>query len=172
MPLYGKGYKKVTTLPETIAEGEIVSYNGHLWRGLLAGESSLAAGTPWPVAGFKEAVGYMTSSGSALNITVSRGNLSTLTATRSNTGQYYIDCADFKGEGLVQLHFTHFGTHGSAGQYFITQSYGSSNNRLFIRAYAVSAGVASASDAALAISYFTLRVYPPYAPPPTPPVGN
>lgn len=172
LPQYAKGYKKVTSLPATIDEGEIISYNGALYRGLLATETSLPVGTPWPVCGFKEAVGYLTSSGSALTVTVSRSHLSAITAVRTNTGQYYLECADFKGEGLVQLQVSHFGTHGSTGQYFMTLSYGNSNNRLFIRTYAVSAGVASASDAAFAISYFTLRVYPPYAPPPTPPVGN
>jgi hypothetical protein len=53
---YELGYAVVDELPETIADGALVLYNGTLWRGLLAGESSLPAGTPWPVKGYKEYV--------------------------------------------------------------------------------------------------------------------
>jgi hypothetical protein len=48
------GYVDVTELPATIPPGVQLLYNGTMWRGLLEGESSLAAGTPWPVKGFKE----------------------------------------------------------------------------------------------------------------------
>jgi hypothetical protein len=44
----------VAELPASIDEGQLVLYNGTMWRGLVAGESSLAAGTPWPVKGYKE----------------------------------------------------------------------------------------------------------------------
>jgi hypothetical protein len=48
------GYAVVTELPATIPIGVQLLYNGTMWRGLLEGESSLAAGTPWPVKGYKE----------------------------------------------------------------------------------------------------------------------
>jgi hypothetical protein len=47
-------YAVVTELPAIIATGLQLLYNGTMWRGLLEGESSLAAGTPWPVKGYKE----------------------------------------------------------------------------------------------------------------------
>jgi len=47
-------YDVVTELPATITDGRVKLYNGTMWRGLLEGESSLAAGTPWPVKGYKE----------------------------------------------------------------------------------------------------------------------
>jgi hypothetical protein len=59
-PLISYNYEVVTELPTTIAEGKIVLFNGTLWRGLLEGESSLEAGTPWPVKGYKELVQRIT----------------------------------------------------------------------------------------------------------------
>jgi hypothetical protein len=53
-PLLTYGYTVVDELPTTIAEGKIVKYNGTFWAGLQEGESSLPAGTPWPVKGYKE----------------------------------------------------------------------------------------------------------------------
>lgn len=54
----GVSYLTVSSLPETIAEGVVLLYNNTLWRGLLSGESSLPAGTPWPVKGYKEFIAY------------------------------------------------------------------------------------------------------------------
>jgi len=51
-------YTPVTELPETLGLGEIVLFNGVLWRGLEEDESSLPTGTPWPVKGYKEFHGY------------------------------------------------------------------------------------------------------------------
>jgi hypothetical protein len=53
------GYAVVTELPATIPVGVQLLYNGTMWRGLLEGESSLAAGTPWPVKGYKDFVFFM-----------------------------------------------------------------------------------------------------------------
>jgi hypothetical protein len=49
-------YPVVGDLPSSLAPGVVVSYDGELYRGLAAGESSLAAGTPWPLNGYKEYV--------------------------------------------------------------------------------------------------------------------
>jgi hypothetical protein len=57
-------YAVVTELPATIPPGVQLLYNGTMWRGLLEGESSLAAGTPWPVKGYKEYEALVTQSGS------------------------------------------------------------------------------------------------------------
>jgi len=46
----------LNTLPSYIAPEMVVLFNGTLWRGLLEGESSLPAGTPWPVKGYKELI--------------------------------------------------------------------------------------------------------------------
>jgi len=48
------------TPPSYIAPEMLVLFNGTLWRGLLEGESSLPAGTPWPVKGYKELTQYVT----------------------------------------------------------------------------------------------------------------
>jgi len=53
------------TLPDMIMPGMLVIFNNTLWRGLLAGESSLPAGTPWPIKGYKELVASVNSA--ALN---------------------------------------------------------------------------------------------------------
>ena len=53
-PTDSPAYEVIAELPATLEVGRIVLYNGTLWRGLLAGESSLATGTPWPVKGYKE----------------------------------------------------------------------------------------------------------------------
>ncbi len=53
------GYLVVTELPATIPQGVQLLYNGTMYRGLLEGESSLAAGTPWPVKGYKEFALYV-----------------------------------------------------------------------------------------------------------------
>ena len=55
MKALGLGYITATELPTTIADGVVLLYNGTMWRGLATGESSLPAGTPWPVKGYKEA---------------------------------------------------------------------------------------------------------------------
>jgi hypothetical protein len=47
-------YPVVDELPASLAPGVVVLYDGELYRGLNAGESSLAAGTPWPLKGYKE----------------------------------------------------------------------------------------------------------------------
>ncbi|MBS4057363.1 MAG: hypothetical protein KGZ82_08610 [Bacteroidales bacterium] len=47
-------YETVTSLPATLENGRLVLYNGTLYRGLVASESIFAAGTPWPVKGYKE----------------------------------------------------------------------------------------------------------------------
>ena len=49
-------YEMVDSLPESIPYGHQVLYNGTMWRGLVEGESSLPAGTPWPVKGYKEII--------------------------------------------------------------------------------------------------------------------
>ncbi len=50
----GLGYVVFNNLPDSIKQGLIVLHNNQLWRGLLNGESSLPAGTPWPIKGFYE----------------------------------------------------------------------------------------------------------------------
>ena len=151
-------YEVVTSMPTTIPLGKLVLYNGTLWRGLKSGESTLAEGTPWPVSGFKECVGYLTSSASGIVATIKKNNITSLSFVRTGTGSYYAYSIDFLGEAYVLLQINNLGTHGVAGQYFLTQSYGNSNNRLYVSTYSVSSGLLS--DAALNISYFTLRVYP------------
>lgn len=47
-------FELVSELPSTIEEGVMLFYNGTIWKGLAAGESSLPVGTPWPVKGYKE----------------------------------------------------------------------------------------------------------------------
>jgi hypothetical protein len=59
-------YRVVTELPETLAVGDVVLFNGTTWRGLLAGESSLPTGTPWPVKGYKEWSGVVTVDGATV----------------------------------------------------------------------------------------------------------
>ncbi len=56
------GYLVVTELPATIPQGVQLLYNGTMYRRLLEGESSLAAGTPWPVKGYKEYEALVTQS--------------------------------------------------------------------------------------------------------------
>jgi hypothetical protein len=45
----------IADLPETIEPGKqiLTVASGTMWRGLAEGESSLPAGTPWPVKGYK-----------------------------------------------------------------------------------------------------------------------
>jgi hypothetical protein len=45
-------YTMVDSLPASIPYGHQVLYNGTMWRGLVEGESTLPAGTPWPVKGY------------------------------------------------------------------------------------------------------------------------
>jgi len=54
-PQAESAYMVVAELPATIPTGKQVLYNGTMWRGIVEGESSLPAGTPWPVKGYKEA---------------------------------------------------------------------------------------------------------------------
>jgi hypothetical protein len=61
-------YAVVTELPETIPPGVQLLYNGTMWRGVLEGESSLAAGTPWPVKGYKEVSIYFSAAGTVISI--------------------------------------------------------------------------------------------------------
>jgi len=60
VPVGTLGYCVVDELPATIPIGAIILYNGTMYRGLLDGESELAAGTPWPVKGYKEYVAKLT----------------------------------------------------------------------------------------------------------------
>ncbi len=63
-------YTVVTVLPASLPVGTQVLFNGTMYRGLLAGESSLPAGTPWPVKGYQEFMGIITLSPVTLLTTV------------------------------------------------------------------------------------------------------
>jgi hypothetical protein len=45
-------FQVVTELPATIPPNTLVLFEGELWRGILAGESTLAVGTPIPAKGY------------------------------------------------------------------------------------------------------------------------
>jgi hypothetical protein len=51
----------IADLPASIPVGVqiLTRDSGTMWRGLVAGESSLPAGTPWPVKGYKEYLAYI-----------------------------------------------------------------------------------------------------------------
>jgi hypothetical protein len=51
----------IADLPASISVGVqiLTRDSGTMWRGLVAGESSLPAGTPWPVKGYKEYLAYI-----------------------------------------------------------------------------------------------------------------
>jgi len=67
-PPISNSYTTVAELPALIPEGQQVLYNGTMWRGLLAGESSLPAGTPWPVKGYKEYVAHIFWNGTGIDV--------------------------------------------------------------------------------------------------------
>jgi hypothetical protein len=85
-------YRVVTELPETLAVGDVVLFNGTTWRGLLAGESSLPTGTPWPVRGWKESryrISATTSTTITL-ITIKDDGIFTLEGVYTLTGKAFI----------------------------------------------------------------------------------
>jgi hypothetical protein len=55
----------IADLPASIPVGVqiLTRDSGTMWRGLVAGESSLPAGTPWPVKGYKEYSALLSQSG-------------------------------------------------------------------------------------------------------------
>jgi len=88
------GYEVVTELPELIEIGELKLYNGTMWRGLLEGESSLPAGTPWPVKGYKELDLVMFYSSFDLMANVANFKI-------NDIGSFAIDVVDASGFRLV-----------------------------------------------------------------------
>ena len=64
-----------------------------MWRGLLEGESSLPAGTPWPVKGYKELICTIAQSGKdAPGIdTILFSDVDAPVFTRSGVGAYSLD---------------------------------------------------------------------------------
>jgi hypothetical protein len=91
IPVIEPTYEVVSQLPASIPAGKIVLFNKTLWRGLLPGESSLPAETPWPVKGFKEISLIFSQHGT--NFSLSRVNINdydnaTITPQRESTGVY------------------------------------------------------------------------------------
>ena len=77
-------YTSESLLPSTIDNGELILYNGELWRGLLEGESSLSAGTPWPVKGYKQWVAEVNLDlGAVLSTVVINNSLGNVVFTKS-----------------------------------------------------------------------------------------
>jgi hypothetical protein len=90
-------YEVVTTLPTTIPLGKLVLYNGTLWRGLLEGESSLAAGTAWPVKGYCEYVAIINQLGTDNpEVTIIKNELGySFTWERLSVGGYNINLDNY-----------------------------------------------------------------------------
>ena len=56
IPELDQHYHIVSSLPASIQPGQLVLFQGKLWRGLLPGESSLPAGMPIPTCGYWSSV--------------------------------------------------------------------------------------------------------------------
>jgi hypothetical protein len=93
IPAPEPAYESVASLPSSIPEGKILLFNGMLWRGLEAGESSLAAGTPWPVKGFKELALIFSQGGTTINLVntyINDFGIAPASLTRSSAGIYLL----------------------------------------------------------------------------------
>ncbi len=101
-------YLVMDELPETIDSGELILYNGTIWRGVEQGESSLSTGTPWPIKGYKEYTALLTQSGTDDPVaTVLANDLGgTVVWTRDNTGIYIGTLAGAFGTNNVIFHAT------------------------------------------------------------------
>jgi hypothetical protein len=89
IPALGKAYFDVNALPATIPAGEMVLFNGTLYRPLAEGESSLAAGTPWPVKGYKEYFAAITKElNNSLNVEVLINDVGDISWGHVSTGIY------------------------------------------------------------------------------------
>ncbi len=94
------GYLVVTELPATIPQGVQLLYNGTMYRGLLEGESSLAAGTPWPVKGYKEWSGFAQNrdDSGVINLAVFKNDIGGGVWSRTREGVYLLT---FAGSGMT-----------------------------------------------------------------------
>ena len=87
------GFSVVTTLPATIPPGQIVLFNTTLYRGLIEQESSLPAGTPWPIKGYKEIILEFSDYSQAtptLNV-IKNDTEAAFSVTKAQTGRYSIN---------------------------------------------------------------------------------
>ncbi len=98
------GYAVVAELPDTIPEGTQLLYNGTMWRGLLEGESSLDAGTPWPVRGYKLIVQEVTTqdgSGLSLGDTIINDFGLNIDFVRVDKGHFVSENFDFNDSLII-----------------------------------------------------------------------
>jgi hypothetical protein len=72
----GAPFQVVTELPETIPPNTLVLFEGELWRGILAGESTLPVGSPIPAKGYWENIyKFIFSSTTEFELSITRENI-------------------------------------------------------------------------------------------------
>ena len=170
LPQYAKGYKKVTSLPATIDEGEIVLYGRKLYRGLATNESSLPAGTPWPVIGYKElllkaniTIGDTNAWGSVI---FEKSDFSSVTKQSSNTGLANFTLIIDDPQAFPESSYVECFVNDS--DYFLVSQTIQLDNKLHIicsvnRVFGTSLN---------RVAHFNIKVFAPFAAAPIPPVGN
>jgi hypothetical protein len=144
----------IADLPASIPVGVqiLTRDSGTMWRGLVAGESSLPAGTPWPVKGYKEVFG------------------SYLTITKSDYIGVLTDVIGDVGE-LITISIPGI-TSISESQYNILVTLGRIDNNVFSIGAKFSAPAGNvfainssdsdgAVDSSITTPFYTIRIYPP-----------